>query len=205
MAALRSPFEASCPLPTNTRQDAAKLSDRDMWSTHKAMKAHPTSWLSKTRQLANCLWAHIILFYIVENQTTTAKALPDMIPDSLAFCLKKEQMFLIPTRMCCRSEQLLRVAKGVSCAAKAWTELLLVHAAAAHPRQEGIWWNRGGTGTKIQKANATRHTSLYRHRELNIWYYSLRTPHVFLQVASSGISLKLNRSNMCPKWQSEKH
>lgn len=203
MAALRSPFEASCPLPTNTRQDKTQQNyQAGTCGAHtKQWRLIQRLWLSKTRQLANCLWAHIILLYIVENQTTTTKALQDMIPDSLAFCLKKEQMFLIPTRMCCRSEQLLRVAKGVSCAAKAWTELLLVHAAAAHPRQEGIWWNRGGTGTKIQKANATRHTSLYRHRELNIWYYSLRTPHVFLQVASSGISLKLNRSNMCPKWQ----
>lgn len=75
-----------------------------------------------------------------------------MIPDSLAFCLKKEQMFLIPTRMCCRSEQLLRVAKGVSCAAKAWTELLLVHAAAAHPKtgrnlmEQGRDWDQNSKG-----------------------------------------------------------
>jgi hypothetical protein len=91
MAALRSPFEASCPLPTNTRQDAAKLSDRDMWSTHKAMKAHPRSWLSKTRQLANCLSAHIILLYIVENQTTTAKALPDTYDTRLPRVLFEER------------------------------------------------------------------------------------------------------------------
>lgn len=177
-----------------------------MWSTYKAMKAHPTSLAVKDAAIGQLLMGpHYTIVHCRKPDDDSQSITRHMIPDSLAFCLKKEQMFLIPTRMCCRSEQLLRVAKGVSCAAKAWTELLLVHAAAAHPRQEGIWWNRGGTGTKIQKANATRHTSLHRHRELNIWYYSLRTPHVFLQVASSGISLKLNRSNMCPKWQSEKH
>ena len=117
-AALLKPF-GHCQLT----QDKAKLSGRDMWSTHtKQWRLTQRPSCQRRGNWPTAYRPTIYYSYLVENQTTTAKASHDSRLPRVLF-EEKEERFLIPTtRMCWWDVQNnFWAAKGASCAAKAWT------------------------------------------------------------------------------------